>query len=221
MRKLIKAFIVILPWPLKRFMLRKLYGYDLHPGARIGFSWIYPRHLKMGEGARFYSFAVAIHLDLIEMGKNASVGRGCWITGLGTGDAQFFKHQKDRKAELIIGDDSHITKNHHIDCTNTIRIGRMVTVAGYNSQFLTHSINVVENRQDSSPIEIGDYTFIGTNVVILGGAKLPAYSVLGAKSLLNKAFTEEYKLYGGVPAVMIKDMPKDTKYFYRTEGFVY
>lgn len=222
MGKLIKAFIVILPWPLKRFMLRKLYGYDIHPSARIGLAWIYPKHLKMAAGSRFYSLSVAIHLDLIDLAENASIGRGCWITGLGTGDGQtFFKHQKDRRAELIMGDNSHFTKNHHIDCTNTIRLGRMVTIAGYNSQFLTHSINVIENRQDSAPIEIGDFTFVGTNVVVLGGARLPARSVLGAKSLLNKAFHEEYKLYGGVPAVMIKDMPKETKYFYRTDGFVY
>jgi len=37
-------------------------------------------------------------------------------------------------------------------------------------------IGVMENRQHSSPISIGDYTFVGTNVVILGGASLPAFS---------------------------------------------
>jgi acetyltransferase-like isoleucine patch superfamily enzyme len=221
MGKLLKALVVILPWSLKRFMLRKLYGYDIHPTAHIGLAWIFPRKLKMAAGSRFYSLSVAIHLDYIELGENSSIGRGCWITGLGTGDSQYFKHQTDRKSELIMSDNSHFTKNHHIDCTNTIKIGRMVTIAGYQSQFLSHSINVIENIQDSAPIEIGDFAFVGTNVVVLGGAKLPAYSVLGAKSLLNKAFTEEYKLYGGVPAKMIADMPKDAKYFNRTDGFVY
>ncbi|MCC6817482.1 MAG: acyltransferase [Bacteroidia bacterium] len=222
MKKLLKLFVVISPWPIKRFLLSKVFGYEIHPSARIGLAWIFPSHLKMAKNSKFYSFSTAIHLDLIDLGENSSIGRGCWITGLSTlSDSPYFKHQPDRKAALIMGHDSHFTKNHHIDCTNTIKVGNLVTIAGYQSQFLTHSINIVENIQDSAPIEIGDFTFVGTNVVMLGGAKLPAYSVLGAKSLLNKKFEEEYKLYGGVPAKPIADMPKDTKYFFRTDGFVY
>jgi acetyltransferase-like isoleucine patch superfamily enzyme len=79
---------------------------------------------------------------------------------------------------------------------------------------------VFDNRQDSSPISIGDYAFIGTNVTVLGGSTLPAYSVLGAKSLLNKNFDQEWKLYGGVPAKVIQDIPSDAKYFKRETGFV-
>ena len=111
-------------------------------------------------------------------------------------------------------------QNHHIDCTNIITIGNFSTVAGYQSQLLTHSIDVMESRQHSAPISIGDYTFVGTNVVILGGASLPAFSVLGAKSLLNKSFTEQYTLYGGVPAKAIAPIDKQAKYFNRHEGFV-
>ncbi len=221
MRKLLKALVVISPWPIKRFLLVRFFGYEIHPKAHIGLAWVFPKHLKMAEGSRFYSLSTAIHLDYIELGQSSSIGRGCWITGLASGDDMYFKHQPERKSELIMADNSHFTKNHHIDCTNTIKIGRMVTIAGYNSQFLSHSIDVVKNIQDSAPIEIGDFAFVGTNVVVLSGSKLPAYSVLGAKSLLNKAFTEEYKLYGGVPAKPIADMPKDAKYFNRTDGFVY
>ncbi len=57
--------------------------------------------------------------------------------------------------------------------------------------------------------------------MLLGGAALPDYSVLGAKSLLNKAFTETHHLYGGVPARAIQPIPAaDTAYFHRTEGHV-
>ena len=95
-----------------------------------------------------------------------------------------------------------------------------MTIAGYQSQFLTHSINVYDNRQDSHPIYIGDYSFTGTNVVVLGGASLPANSVLGAKSLLNKSFQDEWMLYGGNPAKPIIPIRKDAKYFSRNKGFV-
>jgi hypothetical protein len=45
--------------------------------------------------------------------------------------------------------------------------------------------------------------------------------VLGAKSLLNKAYSEPLHLYAGVPARPIKPLPADWKYFQRTDQFVY
>ena len=106
-------------------------------------------------------------------------------------------------------------------CTNYIHIGDFVTIAGYSSQFLTHSIDIYESRQDSHPIEIGDYCFVSTGVRVLGGAKLPAYSVLGAGAVLNKAYTKERMIYVGVPAVPKKEIPQGAKYFVREKGFVY
>jgi len=176
----------------------------------------------MGDGAKIDMFTIAIHLDKIEMGKNSKIGRGNWITGFPTNtEALPFKHQQERRAELIIGECSAITKNHHIDCTNLIQIGSFSTIAGYQTQMLTHSINILENRQDSAPIFIGDYTFVGTNTTLLGGAILPDFSVLGAKSLLNKPYSQKWMLYGGVPAKPLSELPKDAKYFHRTKGYVY
>lgn len=176
----------------------------------------------MKEGARIGHLNIAIHLDGMKLGKKASIARGNWITGFPSNTtSKHFAHQAERTSLFIIGDSAAITKNHHFDCTNIIEIGAYTTVAGYQSQFLTHSINVMENRQDSAPIKIGEYAFVGTNVVLLGGAELPARCVLGAKSLLNKAYTDEWMLYGGVPAKAIQAIPPTAKYFTRAEGYVY
>jgi len=217
-----KLLVFLLPWPLKRWLLKAWFNYDIHPTAYIGLAWVFPKKLVMKEYSRIAHFTVAIHLDYFELGINGSVGRSNWITGLSADtNLPYFSHQRNRrKSELVIGDHSAITKLHHIDCTNSITIGRFVTVAGYHSQFLTHSIDIEENRQDSAPIQIGDYCFIGTNSVILGGARLPSFSVLGAKSLLNKNFEQQYGLYAGVPASLIKKMNKDAKYFTRQIGRV-
>ncbi|MFT3932639.1 MAG: acyltransferase [Chitinophagaceae bacterium] len=220
--KILKIITFFLPWFLRRKALNSWFGFEIHPKASIGLSWIFPKKLIMAEGSRIDHFSVAINLDSIEMREKSFIGRNNWITGFPTGsDSVHFKHQQDRKAALFMDTFSSVTKHHHLDCTNIIKIGKYATVAGYQSQLLTHSINVVKNIQDSEPIDIGEYTFIGTNVVILGGAVLPAYSVLGAKSLLNKAYTEEWKLYGGVPAKTISDIPKNAAYFNRTDGYVY
>ena len=217
-----KIFTLLMPWRFQRFLLIKWFGYKIHPTARIGLAWIYPTYLEMCENSRIDHLNIAINLDKIVLAEEVSIGRGNWITGFPTNtSSQHFNHQFDRKAELIIGESSSITKNHHLDCTNTISIGKFSTIAGYNSQLLTHSINLLESRQDSAPIRIGDYTFVGTNVVILGGARLPNYSVLGAKSLLNHSFENEWYLYAGVPAKKIKEINKDAKYFHRKSGFVF
>jgi acetyltransferase-like isoleucine patch superfamily enzyme len=203
-------------------MLVRIFKYEIHPLAKIGFSWIYPKKLIMCADSQIGHFNVAIHLDLISVGKNSSIARGNWITGFSTNtDSKHFLHQKDRESNLIIGEHSAITKNHHIDCTNLIKIGNFVTVAGYSSQFLTHSINIELNIQDSKPIIIGDYCFVGTSSIILGGANLPSFCVLGANSLLNKSFSIPYRLYGGNPAKEIKELSKGSKYFNREVGFVY
>lgn len=222
MKFILKCFVIIMPWKLKRWLLIHVYHYQIHPTARIGLSYIYPKHLVMDEGAAIGHFNVAIHIDRITLKKNASIARSNWITGFPTGTMSLhFSHDVSRKSELVIGKESAITKNHHIDCTNSICIGDYVTIAGYRSQFLTHSINIYENRQDSHPITIGDYCFVSTGVIVLGGSSLPAYSVLAAGAVLNKSFTDEYKLYAGVPAKPVKEINKEAMYFNRTSGFVY
>ncbi len=219
---LIKAIICLCPWIFKRRILNRFWGYQLHPSSKIGFSWVYPRHLTMAKGSKINHFNVAIHLDEILMEAESVIERGNWITGFPSGlKSAHFAHQPKRVSRLRMGSHSAITKNHHLDCTNEIQIGSHATIAGYGSQFLTHSIDLQENRQDSRLIQIGDYCFIGTDVVVLGGAILPSHSVLAAKSLLNKAYSDDWHLYAGVPAIPKGEIPKSAKYFTRKEGFVY
>ena len=217
---LVKIIICLLPWSLKRWLLQKLFGYKIDPSARIGLAWVYPKHLRMGRNTRIDHFTVAIHLDAIELGDHSTIGRSNWITGHSASSDQHFVHQKDRHPALVIGEHSAITKHHYLDCTNEIRIGRFTTLAGHHSELLTHSIDIIAGRQDSKPIVIGEYCFIGTRCTILGGACLPSQSVLAAGAVLTKAHDESFRIYGGVPARCLKEIPKDARYFHRTEGFV-
>ena len=222
MKTLLKVLTLFMPWFIRRRVLNRFFGFEIHKTARIGLSWIYPKKLKMGPGSRIDLFTVAIHLDAIEMQDGAMIGRNNWITGFASGTgSRHFVHQPNRVSKLFMGQQSMVTKNHHIDCTNRIDIGKFATIAGYGTQLLTHSIDVYENRQDSKPIIIGNFAFIGTSSVILGGAVIPDFCLLSAKSLLNKAFTESWKIYGGVPAKVLSEIPKDAGYFTRKSGFVY
>ena len=213
-------FTLPLPWFLRRVLLQFCCGYCLHPTSWIGLSLVYVDELVMGEHTSIGHLTVCKGLRKLHMGAHSSIGRGNWITGFPAQNKTFFAHQKDRVPELILGSQSAITHRHIIDCTNAVHIGEFTTLAGYRSQILTHSIDLMDCRQSSAPVRIGDYCFVGTDCVLLGGSALPSYSALGAKSLLNKAYEQTYSLYAGVPAKPVKSLEPEMKYFQREVGFV-
>ena len=222
LRTLLLALTVLLPWTVRRRVLERRFGYRLHPTSRIGISWVFPVRLVLEAGAGIGHGTVCKGLSLVHLGENATIGNGNWITGFPEGPSRLFAHQPERRPELIVGPHAAITNRHLIDCTARVSVGAFTTFAGFNSQILTHSIDLAACRQSSAPVTIGEYCFVGTNCVLLGGSALPDRSVLGAKSLLNHAHTEEYYLYGGTPARPIKPLsPENTAYFRRETGFVY
>ena len=208
---------MLLPWCLRRYVYNNIYGYKIDKTARIGFSYVFPKMLIMKEKSQIRNFSIIINCDKVEIGENSHIGRQCWVTGYPSEKVpKHFMHQLYRRSELIIGHNTAITKSHYFDCTNTIKIGNYCTIGGYSSRFLTHSVNIYKNRQDSNPITIGDYCFISTDCIILGGSSIPSYCLLAAGAVANKQYNDTWKIYAGVPAKPIKDIPKDSKYFCRT-----
>jgi len=220
MKRLLSLLSIFLPWPVRRAILRGFFGYEISDTSRIGLSWVCPKKLVMKPGARIGSLTMVKSIDLLRMEDESFIGNLNWITGFPSGSEKHFAHQTDRRPELILAPHSAITNRHIVDCTASVHIGAFTTFAGFASQLLTHSINLETNRQEAYPITIGAYCFVGTNCVLLGGSALPDYSVLGAKSLLNRAYLETCTLYGGVPAKPIKTLPPTTPYFTRKTGFV-
>ncbi|MEJ8826175.1 acyltransferase [Variovorax humicola] len=219
MKKLLSLIVVAMPWPLKRWLLRKVWGYRIADSARIGLSYVFPGELEMGEHAYIGHLNVAIHLGRLVCAEYSSIERGNWITGHPPAGAHF-THRTGRDPALLLGAHAAITKSHIIDCTDRVEIGAFTTMAGYHSQIITHGIDVVTARQDCKPISIGAYCLVGTRVTVIGGAVLPDRCVLGAGSLLNKAHVEECALYAGQPAMRVKAVPADAAYFQRERGFI-
>ena len=216
MKIIIKILIIFLPWKMRRYILNKFFHYKIHPTARIGLSYIYPEHLIMGEGARIGHLNVAIHLELIQMDKNCSISQKNWITGFPLSNKSNFQDFPDRKPYLIMKENSSITKQHHIDCTDMVIVGELTTIAGYGTQILSHSFSLEKNSQACAPIQIGHHCWVGTRSIILPGSVLPSQSVLGAGAVLQKKYTESFVLYGGVPAKFIKKMDETYEFFHRT-----
>lgn len=218
----LRLLSLFLPWPLRRRLLQRAFGYELHPTSRIGFSWVFPgRTLVMGEHAIIGHLTVCHHLDDLRIGSYGAIGPMNWITGYPTrGRRPMFAGNPDRRPELLLGEHAAITTRHYIDCTDSVRIGRFTTFAGCRSVVMSHSVDVGRNRQRCAPVTIGEYCFVGTNCVVLGGSALPDRSVLGAMSLLNRELSTSYRLYGGSPAREIGELDEDALYFHRSQGCV-
>jgi acetyltransferase-like isoleucine patch superfamily enzyme len=215
-----RLLIVLLPWPLKRFLLRVLYRYELHPRSHIGFAWVFPRKLVLHEGASIGHLTVCKGLQLLELGSHASIGRLNWISAWPPNQPPHFAHLQTRRPQLIVGAHAAITHRHIIDCTDEVTIGEFTTMAGYRSQILTHSVDLAECRQDAKPVRIGAYSFIGTACTMLGGTVVPDHCVVGANALLNKAHEDSYRLYAGVPAKAVAELDPQMKYFARAKGYI-
>lgn len=216
----LKLLTLFLPWFVRRRALNRFLGYKIHRDSRIGFAWVFPKHLIMDAHSSIGHLTVCKGLTLLQMGEHAVIGRGNWITGFPKESLKHFKHQPDRRPQLIMAEHSAVTNQHLIDCTSEVSIGAFATFGGFRSQVLTHSIDLEMCNESSAPIFIGKYCFVGTDCVLLGGSSLPDYCILGAKSLLNKRYSETFWLYAGTPAKPVKRLAPELAYFTRQVGAV-
>ncbi len=220
-KRFVQVFIIWMPWSIRRWVLIKLYGYKIHPTARIGKSLIYPKKLEMAANSRIHNFVICKQIDSLVLNEDSGIATMTYITGFPSEGNNHFNHVENRRCELILGKSAGITSRHFIDCNGGVYIGDFATVAGIRSQILTHSIDIYKNRQHAAPIHIGQYCFLGTGCILLPGAKLPDYSILGAGSVLTKEYSGVGKLYAGNPAKPIKNIDiETTQYFHRKKHVV-
>src|SRR3546814_17477313 len=109
---------------------------------------------------------------------------------------------------------SGITRKHLLDCSDTIEIGKFSLVAGWRSQILTHSPDFEKNRQMCLPTVIGSYYFIGSASVILKGAKVPDFCIIGAGSVVRSTTSfESHTLIASTTARGGQCIPRTLDYF--------
>lgn len=215
---LIQLLLMPLPWPLRRRLLRAFLPFDLHPSSRIGWSIIAPRErLVMHAASHIGHLTLGRGMDSIILGPGARIGNLNWLYGIAAGDA-CLAHEPSRQPALIMGPDAVITRRHMVDCSNLVSLHDGAAVVGYRTQIITHGLSTSKAlRQYTEPITIGRYAMVGTGCILLGGSRLPDYSVLGAGSMLRNAFSETHGLYSGVPAVRASSIPADSPFFARTD----
>jgi serine acetyltransferase len=220
MKKLLAILLVLCPWWLRRVFLRAIFGYKIHPTARIGLSLILVDRLELEAHAKIGSFSLFKGLSLLRVGESGYIGNLNWVTAYPQDGALFYTSEEERKPELIVERHAAISNRHLIDCSNSVLIGEFATFGGWRSQVLTHSQDIGQGKQVTRPVRIGAYSFVGTGIIIFGGSILPDHCILGAGSVLNQAFNEPYMLYSGNPARPITALSQSMEYFNREKGFV-
>jgi len=216
---LVSAVSLLLPWPMRRWLLNTLCGYSIARDARIGMTLVGCPSLRMSRGARIGHFNILKSIP-VELGECASIRDFNWISGVPSGHPRHFLEERERQPALVLERHAALTSRHFIDCCDLVHIEEFATVAGVRSQILTHAIDFKRNRQATAPVRIGRYCFVGTGCVLLKGSRLPDYSILAANSSLSRGFDAPFTLYSGVPATQVRSLDRDGLYFHRQQGFV-
>jgi carbonic anhydrase/acetyltransferase-like protein (isoleucine patch superfamily) len=214
-RLLFLAVVGFCPNFLKLALYRWIFGYRVGSGVRIGLSILDAEVVELGNGVRIGHFNLITRvgrfsaaervtvgtLNLIRGGVSVEMGAYSRVMRLNVLNA-IPDHDctTNPDSSLVIGAGAVITSGHRIDFTDRVRLGLNVIVGGRNSSLWTH------NRQETAPIEVGDFCYLGSEVRLAPGAKLAAECVLGIGAVLTREIAKPRSLVAGVPAAIVREL---------------
>lgn len=105
---------------------------------------------------------------------------------------------------VFIGNHSVVMGSGVIEIEDEVQLAPHVILISGNHTSLNGSYRY--GKGDIGFIRIGRGAWVAGNSTVQKDSALPANSVLSANSFLNKVFTEEDSIYGGVPAKFIKKL---------------
>ena len=113
-------------------------------------------------------------------------------------------------AICVLEDGADFNECCKIRCHMSIKVGKGTQFA-WECQVYDTNFHYMVNLADrtilniNKPIEIGDYCWFGNRVNVARGTILPAFSIVGSCSLVNKDFSNYPNcIFAGVPAVVKK-----------------
>jgi carbonic anhydrase/acetyltransferase-like protein (isoleucine patch superfamily) len=209
------VLLSILPSSLKKVLLRALFGHRFGSDVAVGFSILDADRVDLGQGTRIGHFNVVTRVAVFETGRHVLVGNANIVRGgvrVHLGDYSRVMRfnvlnaipdhdcTTEPQSVLEVGAGTVITSGHRIDFTDRVTLGKNVIIGGRNSSLWTH------NRQETAPIGIGDFCYLGSEVRLAPGAKLPDECILGLGSVLTGEIKEPRSLVAGVPAKVVRPL---------------
>jgi acetyltransferase-like isoleucine patch superfamily enzyme len=217
MRYLWALLMIVVPSSLRRQIARRMLGWDIDPTAYIGRSVIIVGHLSMGPRATIGPRNVIRALDELRLAEDASIATRNWIIGIPK-HIDVFPTSPDRVPSLILGKGALVTDAHEIDCADRVELGDYAALAGFRCQVLTHNLNLVKDRFEANPVEIGEHSAVMSGCILQSGTSVPNRCIVSAGSVVTTALTKELALYRGNPAEVVRELPPNLGFFRRGES---
>jgi acetyltransferase-like isoleucine patch superfamily enzyme len=198
-----------LPGPLKRLAYRWVFGYRIAAGVRLGLCYLDCEELVIDAGASIAHGVAFLHCGSVRIGARAIVGSLNLFRGGRRIELDDYSQvlrlnvinairnndcTNEPDSSFYLGYGSVLTAEHRVDFTDRVRIGRCSILGGRNSSIWTHNV------RSGKPVEIGDYCYVGSEIRMAPGARIPDCSVVGLGSVVTRPIEERYSLIAGVPA---------------------
>ena len=215
------AVTALLPSAVARGCYRSFFGYKIGKRVKLGFSIIDAAECTIADDVSIGHFNIFTGVEKLSIGDHTRIGvanifrggdeirigRYCEVLRLNEINSipePDIVNVADPR--FILGDGSMIAASHKIDFTDRVQFGKRVILGGRNSSVWTH------NRQKTLPVEIGDYSYIGSELRVAPGGSVPAKCIVGIGSVITKKFKNEYWLIAGVPAAEVKELDEDGRF---------
>lgn len=212
MARVITFLVFLMPACRLKLTLLRWLGHSIGIDVRIGPCVVDDvKRFELGDGAGIGGGNTFRDLDLVTLGKGASVGHWNWITcapGLVTGDGD--------QGTLRLADHATVVSRHYIDCTGGVFLDEYSVLGGLRSVLLTHQADYRTSTLTVDRISIGAYSLVNACNNLVQGATVPARCITTMGAVILPGLTAENRLYGGVPARDLKAV--EGRWFDRSEA---
>ena len=173
-----------------------------HPGLSFGAGAstnLAAARFALEPGARVH-FGAGVHADrtpgglVVIAGRDATIeiGAGTWLRG----EIEPVRLVAFAGARLEVGPDAFLN-GCHLSAKRRVRIGRRTWI-GFGSRVFDadqHDFDA-EHAEQVAPVEIGDFSWIASDVTVLKGVRIGRHCVVGTRSLVTRDLPDHSLAYG-------------------------
>src|SRR5919202_865594 len=215
------ALVAAMPGFLKRPLYRWLFGYRIGRRVRLGLSLIDARECEIADDVSVGHLNLVLGVGRLSVGEHARIGHlnvirggdevaiGRWAEILRMNEINSIPDPlvvNPTDPRFSLGDGAVVTAGHKIDFTDRVSIGRRSILGGRNSSLWTH------NRQRTRPVQIGELTYVGSEIRVAPGGVIPSRCIVGIGAVVTGRLESEDLLIAGVPAKPLKPLGEEDRF---------